>query len=134
MIDIIDRANVSGSLAILSSYSLDELANILSKEIFNNLSFKGRELKIRDEFEAIFIPDFLGFRIILMDNAGKKYDSKNQELFWLDFNQKIVYEESSKGILLNSFLHKLFKEKLKNHPEIEIIKTPIDKKEYPNLE
>ncbi|WP_203258172.1 hypothetical protein [Hyunsoonleella ulvae] len=134
MIDVIDRVNISGNLCILSTLPLDELASIVSEKIFNNLQFGGKELKIRDEFEAVFIPDFLGFRIVLMDNGGKKYGSENQELFWLQFKQKIVFEDSFEGVRINSFLFELFKKKLNGFSEIEIIKSPIDKNKYPNLE
>lgn len=132
-----NKKNISldGSIAILYHRDIDDLAEILSKEIFGGIKFTGKKLKIRDEFNALIIHDFFGIEIVLTDSGGIKnpfyYD---KEYYHIDFSGVIINEDADiyKSIKISDYLYLLFKSRLEVF-NIDVIQLPVNKKKYPNL-
>lgn len=132
-----NKKNISldGSVALLYLKDIDRLSEILSKEIFGGTKFTGKELKIRDEFEAVRISDFFGIKVTLTNNRGVKNSFySDKEYFHIDFSGKIIDEDvnSYESIKISEYLYFLLQSKLEKY-NIEVIKLPIDKNKYPNL-
>ena len=114
-----------GSCAMSTNLSLEEMAEIISNELFGGRPFGGKERSIWEEIPAVFIDvPILGFLVILGhgNNNGKPGNcfvlSLNQ---WGDFDRYCYRNNiSQRRIYLDSYLYHLLKFGLRNYPEVEI--------------
>lgn len=114
-----------GYISLKSHLTLEELGEVLSKNIFGGAIFSGKEKSIHEEIPAIFIEkSFMGTLVILDGYSGFEDDKwfTITIQMWGDFNQYIysnkIKEEKTP---LHWYLYYLIKQGLTGYPEIQII-------------
>jgi hypothetical protein len=112
--------NFIGGVEIHSSFSLEELALIISKEIISGLEFGGKELQIHDEIPCVFIPTLILGLSVELDEITS---TDNRRYYILQISNRLFpHIEGTKTELLNidDYLYYVFKESLKDYSNILI--------------
>lgn len=110
---------LTASVSMKSQFKIEELGIILSEKIFGGIPFEGLEEAIYDEIPAIFFKRrLLGFNFVLQG-----YDGLDNEIGYI---LSMIPNFTVQGveyftIQLNNYFFALFKERLKDYPEILVI-------------
>lgn len=108
-----------GYASLQSSLSLEEVGEILSREVFGGLSFGGKELDIHEEIPAVFIQNsFMGLKVVLDGYSGFGQD----EYFTLSVGSSISFKNvESETVSLDDYLFNLLKIALKDVEALMVI-------------
>lgn len=108
--------HVIGSVQIKSDLPIQDLGQIISESILGGIKLGGIEKNIYEEVPAIFC-GLLGFSAVLHGYAGLGDETS----FWFDLVPNFSSQEDEKETIdLGNYLAALFKDRLKDHPEIKI--------------
>jgi hypothetical protein len=114
-----------GSCAMSTNLSLEEVAGIISDELFGGRPFGGKERSIWEEIPAVYIEvPIFGFLVVLGEgnNNGRPGNCFVLSLDpWGDFDRYCYRNDiSDRRIYLDSYLYHLLKFGLRNYPEVEV--------------
>jgi hypothetical protein len=117
-----------GECQIITDLSLEELANILSKEIFANAKFVKGERSIWEEIPSVYIESsFFGMLVILGGYGGEEGYTVSVSPYG-EFSRYINSEnlgDFNIKIDLNFHIYNILSQALKNNEELRIIKPTI---------
>lgn len=125
-----------GTGIMKTNLSLEELAKIISDQLFGGKRFGGKERSIWEEVPAVFINEpILGLLVILGEGRS---DEESRNCFVLKINtwgdlDRYSYHNKipEKRIRLDGYLYHLLKFGLRRFPEVEIVEPEIkENKEY----
>lgn len=106
---------------ILFAGNIDELSFILSRALFNGVSFSGREEWIRDECPAVFIRDFLGFRVVLTEVVrNERFDVSVHPSSRL---RRRMYHGGMRKVDLSSYIARIFDYLLQDENSVHVVTT-----------
>jgi hypothetical protein len=114
---------LSGQTRMRSDLEIEELGRIISKEILGGIKMGGLEDKICEEIPAIYVePTILGFFVKLQGTKGLEED----KCYSFEIEQITRWVKSESYLLpLDKYLLSVFEERLKNYPEIILVRDYI---------
>ena len=114
-----------GYVLLKSSFSLEELGQILSDRIFGGLGFGGKELSIHEEIPAIFIQSpILGLEIVLDGYSGY---SKGCGYSLSIAPYADALDGNYRDIRIDSYLFHHLKHKLADLRDVKVYENIFDK-------
>ncbi|GEB30575.1 MULTISPECIES: hypothetical protein [Brevibacillus] len=114
-----------GDVTIKSNLEIEEVGNVISKEILGGLKFGGKEKRIYDEVPALFISSpLLGLSVVLQGYKG--FGETEGYVLSILPNDNICDVEREE-FKLDYYLTMLLKSVLKNHDEIEVLDVDINR-------
>ena len=109
---------ITGLVRIKSNLTLEEVGAILSRELFGDLKFGGRDKSIHEEIPAIFIePTILGSQIIL---DGYNEEDEDQT-FLLSILPLRSSDLKSEKFRVNEYLTSLVKYLLRERSDLTVL-------------